>query len=237
MGKALMELNKQMKEKNMPPVTLNVIGGFALMLHDIRDINSQTDIDYVGAGIPAEIHAIADPIGIKYGLGKGWINNDVMLTDISMQNFEFATGELHFEPALDMEKMKINILSEDDLLRMKIIAIDTSCTAIELGGDFTRMKDIPDILQLMERQMMNYEDVETEYEDYINNPQTIKIIQTYEKSGSEGVNQYIGAMQTKNLGRLTEKRTERYERSAFMTNFLSNLYEKAGEKSNTPQKD
>ena len=197
MGDALSELNQKMIENNMPCIRLNVIGGFALMLHGLRPIGDQTDIDYVGSDIPEEITKIARPIGIKHHLGGDWINNDVMLSGISIEDFEFATGPLHFEDALSTDKISIAILSQEDLLRMKIISIDTANTAIQNGGDFTRLKDFPDIINLMKSQNMTLYDIQKTYEDYIIGEDTIDLIRTYKIEGYEGIDQFIQKKQQK----------------------------------------
>lgn len=191
MGQAIAELDTEMSKRNMPPIQLNVIGGFALMLHGARDINDQTDIDYVGKSLPEEITEIANPIGVKHGLGNGWINNDVMLSGTDMESFEFTTGKLHFKPALTTDNIRINILDPEDLLRLKIISIDTASTAIEVGGDFTRAKDIPDIIKLSEMQHTTPQHAVAKYSSYLISPHTAHIIDAYEKNGAIGVEDYI----------------------------------------------
>jgi hypothetical protein len=123
-----------------------------------------------------------------------------MLTGTSLEDLEFSTGKLHFTPAFELECINVNILDQKDLLRMKIISIDTSTTAVELGGDFTRMKDFPDILKLMEMTNTTYEDIETDPElfggDDFQQPSligenTIDYIKAYEKSQEKGVNQLL----------------------------------------------
>lgn len=202
MGQAITELNQEMAQRNLPPISLNVVGGFALMLHGVRDIDTQTDIDYVGKKLPEIITEISNPIGIRHGLGRSWINNDVMLADIDVKDFEYVTGELHFEPALDLDRIQINILDPKDLLRMKLIAVDTASTAVECGGDFTRMKDIPDILALMNIQHETYESLEFKNKKYLINDDTLKLVQLYETQGASAVDNYLN-----NRGSRTAKRT------------------------------
>ena len=220
MGKAIIELNEIMIKQNMRPVELNVIGGFAMMMHGTRDITDHTDIDYIGKSMSKTFDKIADKIGIKYGLGTGWINNDVMLSGISIEDFEFATGKLHFEPSIQTEKIKINILTEPDLLRMKMISVDTALTAIDDGGDFSRMKDIPDILKLMERTGMSYNDMLNEFGTYIKNPRTIKTIQMYKDNGTADTYDFIqsNTQKTTDILDIDDFDDDPYKESDFLSN-------------------
>jgi hypothetical protein len=234
MGQAVTELSTRLRDEHMPPVSLNIIGGFALMMREIRNPNDTTDIDYVGQSLPAKFNRIADEIGMKHHLGKGWINNDVMLADISMEDFEFATGDLHFEHALDVGNISINVLEEPDLLRMKLISVDTSLTAIEMGGDFTRMKDLPDVKSLMDRQHITPDQLDKKFGEYMISDATPHIIQTYYNEGTEGVTREIDRRQAAYLQKLQKTRQTRsasVERSPFLQNLLDDLAKRAKESS------
>lgn len=52
--KALEELDEILYRKKVAPFELNVVGGFALMVEQIR-MSDYTDIDYVGKDLPYEI--------------------------------------------------------------------------------------------------------------------------------------------------------------------------------------
>lgn len=52
---AFIELNRQMIERDLPKRQLIVVGGFALMIHQIRDKKEITDIDYVGGDLSYEL--------------------------------------------------------------------------------------------------------------------------------------------------------------------------------------
>ena len=196
MYQALLELDAEMGKRNLPKCELNIVGGFALMTHKIRKETDVTDIDFVGENLPSELKELSDQIGLNNNLGKDWINNDLMLADTSFEDLEFSTGKLHFIPTFEFENLKINILDKKDLLRMKIISIDTATTAVELGGDFSRMKDFPDILALMQDMNVSYEDIKTDPQLFggqdIMSPaligdKTISYIQIYETKGERGV--------------------------------------------------
>lgn len=185
MGKAVIELSKQMEKRNIQPVSINVVGGFALMMNGIRDADCRTDIDYVGDPLPDDFNKLADRIGNKYKLGSGWINNDVMLSGISLEDFEFSTGKLHFNESMQVGNITINVLDEQDVLRMKLIAVDTSSMAAENGGEFTRIKDMPDVVTLLDRNNIKCSQIMDMFGDYIMNKSTPDIIQAYKDGGND----------------------------------------------------
>ena len=226
MGIALTELSEQMQKEKIPPVSINVIGGFALMMREIRNPNDTTDIDYVGNTLSPEFNALADKIGMKYKLGKGWINNDVMLSGSTFEDFEFATGKLHFEPAFSVGNININVLEEQDLLRMKLISIDTSLTAIDMGGEFTRMKDLPDIETMMKHANIKATDIEDKFGDYLISGMVPKVMETYNKEGIDGVNKIIKKQMDAYFER-TKPKQEEYKRSSFIQNLLDSMYKRA----------
>ena len=185
---ALKDLNDEMINANMPKVEINVVGGFALMLHNLRDKDDdRTDIDYIGAPLPTQLRDIVNNISIKNHLVKDWLNNDLMLTGTTLKDLEYSTGELHFLPAFELEKIKVNVLETKDLLRMKMIAIDSSITAIDDGGEFTRHKDLKDIMTLSNKLGIQLSDLNKIYGKYLINENTTSIIQTYAEKGMQAV--------------------------------------------------
>lgn len=223
MGKALQELSEQLQNTKMPPVSLNVIGGFALMLREVRSADDTTDIDYVGKNLPESFDKIADEIGVKHQLGRGWINNDVMLSGISLEDFEFATGKLHFDPAFQIGNIQINVLDETDLLRMKLIAVDTSLTSVEMGGDFSRAKDLADIDALLTRQGKTPARAQKEYKEFLICPYLEQVLTTYRTSGISGVNRIIDQKQSQYMRDLQKSRTEPETRSPYLEKLLDDL--------------
>ena len=195
MGKAVSALADEMKAYDMPPVELNVIGGFALMLRGVRDPNDITDIDYVGVDLYEKFNAVSEKIGVQYGMEPGWINNDGMLVGDSMDDFEISTGELHFEHAVTIGPISINVLTEKDLLRMKLIAVDTAMTEMEATGDFARRKDFSDIDILMRSQNMTPDDVMREFGEYILcEPDTFDLIDLIYEGGVSKAIQAVDKM-------------------------------------------
>lgn len=187
MYEALKDLARKMDEKDMPPTELNVIGGFALMLHGVRPADGVTDIDYVGEDLSDGLNRLIEETGRSHGMEPGWINKDGMATGVSMSDFELSTGELHFMPALTVGNITINILEEKDLLRLKVIAVDTAMTELEATGEFARVKDFHDIHLLMDKLGIGPEDAIREYGSYmICYPDTGDIIHAIAKDGPDG---------------------------------------------------
>lgn len=187
MYEALKDLAEKMNKEKMPPVELNVIGGFALMLHGVRPATGVTDIDYVGKDLSAGLNQLIEEIGRAHNMEPGWINKDGMATGIAMEDFELSTGVLHFTPALTIGDITINVLEEKDLLRLKIISIDTAMTELEATGEFARIKDFHDIYELMNKMKMKPEDAIREYSDYmICYPDTGDLIHAIMDDGPDG---------------------------------------------------
>lgn len=176
---ALIELDKALIENDMPPITLNVVGGFALMLHEDRNPSEYTDIDFVGCQLSNDVKKIADVIGQQTGMVKGWLNNDLMLSGTTLEDLEFTTGPLHFESAYQMNKIQINVLDENDLLRLKLIAIDTAMVELENHTDFTRAKDLKDIQVLLDKLKLTPEQAIDQNMDYLINENTEPLIQAF----------------------------------------------------------
>lgn len=167
MGAALLELAEEMEKQDMPPVTLQVIGGFALMLRGVRPLTGVTDIDYVGPDLQESVQVLIEQVGRKHQMETGWINNDGMLLGGAVEDFELSTGKLHFDPAATIGRIQINVLAEKDLLRLKVIALDTALTELSAVGTFARTKDFSDVHALMKRQCMMPGNVCQVFNEYI----------------------------------------------------------------------
>lgn len=143
--KALEELDNRLLKLGVKPFDLKVVGGFALMLENVR-LNDYTDINYIGKPLDNSIKEIVDSIGLEYGLGRGWINNDVLMSGFDLDDIELSTGKLEFKHVTDMNVIRLYSLDKECILRMKIIAIDTSYMSAESTGSFDRSKDFKDII-------------------------------------------------------------------------------------------
>lgn len=136
---AIVELDEKLSEKGITPFTLNVCGGFALLLQNVRkDVESYTDIDYIGSDLSKDIQEEVINIGYKHGFGNDWINNDILLSGSTLEELEYATGKLHFEPKMQLkvitvthnindcaeELMKINKEINDTLYESNVLTND-----------------------------------------------------------------------------------------------------------------
>lgn len=247
---ALTELAGKMRDRDMPPVELNVIGGFALMLRQVRPASGVTDIDYVGRDLPYDFNAIADEVGVKHGLGDGWINNTVMLSGAGMDDFTLSTGELHFDHAFDVGGIKINVLDEKDLLRMKIIALDTALMEIDATGDFARAKDLPDIKAMMDRQGLDMAGIDREFGQYILcRPDTLDVIRELHEKSPDKARQSIDLRKQAVVERNAAMKARREaaakargdagprEESPFLSDLMGSLMKKAKQRSDLDDLD
>lgn len=148
------------------------------MVEGVR-FSDRTDIDYVGKELDRKVLRMADDIGKQVGLGRGWLNNDLMMAGTDLEDLEWSTGPLHFRKAFELGVITVNTLCMEDLLRMKVIAIDTSWTAVECGGDFTREKDFEDVRLLMERMGVSYNEMVEQVFDYVECPEVLYLIKWY----------------------------------------------------------
>lgn len=177
--KALEELDDRLADMNVTPFELSVVGGFALLLEGIR-MSDYTDIDYIGDEFNSKVKDIIEEVGMKYGLGRGWINNDVLLTDSCLEELENTTGSLKFSKKLELKVITVNTLDKKCLLRMKVIAVDTSYAGMSFGGgEFTRQKDFNDIKLLSENLGMSYNDIVRSNYDYVICPEIFFMIRWY----------------------------------------------------------
>lgn len=227
--KSMIELNEALIKADTEPITLNVVGGFALMIHDMRNKSEFTDIDYVGESLPEQVDKISQKIGVQNGLERHWINNDIMLIGSSLNEFELATGKLHFSKAFELEKIQINVLDTQDLLRLKVIAIDTALSAVDNGGDFTRMKDFRDIIKLSEKLSIPIDSFNERFKDNIVNVGTVAAIQTYKEHGPQAVNEMVRSLQYKLLEENQNTVKGTYKRTSYIDNILNKAIARANE--------
>ena len=178
--KALEELDSRLLKLGVKPFDLKVVGGFALMLENVR-LNDYTDIDYIGKPLDNNIKEIVDSIGLEYGLGRGWINNDVLMSGFDLDDIELSTGKLEFKHVTDMNVIRLYSLDKECILRMKIIAIDTSYMSAESTGSFDRSKDFKDIKLLMETIGVGMDELIIKTGEYVLNPQIYYLVNYYNK--------------------------------------------------------
>lgn len=178
--KALTELDSRLHKMRVKPFSLKVVGGFALMLEQVR-MSDYTDIDYVGAPLNNNIKDAIDEVGLEYGLGRGWINNDVLMSGLDLEDLELSTGKLEFRHVTDMNVISLYSLNKSCILRMKVIAVDTALIGAESNYSFDRAKDFKDIKELMKVLGISLEQLIEETESYVLNTNVYYLIEYYNK--------------------------------------------------------
>jgi len=185
--KALIEVdNLYAQDENRPDgkIKLNVIGGFALLLNNVRkNMTEYTDIDYIGGELPEKLGKIIKDVGIKHGLDVNWINNDSLLEGSSLEDLEITTGKLNFLPKVDLNCFEVHSLCNEDLLRLKMMSIDTTYMILEAGENFTRKKDFSDVKLLMEELNIDVPALKKMTSDYVLEPAVYDIVDTFNKTG------------------------------------------------------
>ena len=213
---AIIELNDRLKEEGISGIELNVVGGFAMMTYDLRNKDGITDIDYIGPELPKRVEEISESIGVKYHLGSEWINNHMMITGTTLEDLEFTTGKLHFKEAFELESMKINVIDTGDLLRLKVIAVDTALVEAECGKTFSGEKHFADVEALKKALNVDNITIREEFADYITSKYTVPAIKAYELGGMAKVKEDIFPQ----LSPRYERPTGPYKRDDFIDGVL-----------------
>jgi len=162
-ARALLELDRRMPTQSQK-LGLYIVGGFALQLWGVRtEVDEATDIDYIGSSV-AEYRNLVNAIGFEYGLGNGWLNNDILApTEDALEMLEASTGRLEFiavpSPLVNFD---LYVATLETLLRLKLIAIDTTLIANDAGS---RSKDLKDTVRLISTLQLNQSDVRMVLED------------------------------------------------------------------------
>jgi hypothetical protein len=195
MYQAVKELDRRLKEQNVKPFELDVVGGFAMLMNGTRtNRDSYTDIDYVGPELSEIIMKTAEKVADDLNLTEpDWVNNYVSYEGAGKEDIELSTGPLNFEKMEDnnLSVIKLNVLDEESLLRMKLVALDTGFMEFDDGNikNFDRIKDLNDIRLLMGR--LDYEDV-YEVKDlmagYVVEPNIYYIVDYYNKTQDHELN-------------------------------------------------
>ena len=211
---ALEELDKRFAQIGVKPFELNVIGGFALLLDTIRFSDC---VDYEGKGLPDDIRTVIDEVGAAYKLGRGWINDNIHSAGFTLEDLEMFIGALNFKHVCDLEVIRVKAIDAQELLRMKVVAIDSSCMGFSQGefrrgvsrdvsnandkprveliyvGKLISAEDLKDTKLLMEQLGYTYQDMVNECYDYVCDSDTFMLIDYYLRFNSlEAFSSYEG---------------------------------------------
>jgi hypothetical protein len=158
------------------------------MLNGIRkDMTEYTDIDYVGGKMPEKLREVIKDVGIKYGLDAAWINNDALLEGSSREDLEITTGKLNFSPKFELKCFEVLSLCNEDLLRLKMMAIDTTYMTLEAGETFARKKDFSDVKLLMQEMGMDIPALMKMTSAYVLESAVYDIVDAYNKTGEAAI--------------------------------------------------
>lgn len=182
--RALEDLDGRLAALGVAPFALNVIEGFALLLEGVRrNVHDYTDIDHISQDFNKQIREMIQEVGVNYGFEKNWINNEVILSGSNLKHIELATGKLHFVKRAKLSVITVYSLNKESLLRMKVIAIDTSLFAFFNDGAFPRIKDFPDVKILMDHMGCDFQQMKAITQDYVLEPMTYSLIDYHIQTG------------------------------------------------------
>lgn len=195
---------------------LRLMNGFrmALALQDLSSelahagIDSDIDLSVIDfdkercllncvGDIPAEVTDFMQAVGEQYDMPANWINTDYCMPHNSVDNFEKTVGAMHFEkdPDNKIGLFNLNFLSDRDLLRVKLMMVETEYAAVEYGGEFTRFSDLRDILDLKSELGLDYIGMEKLADGYLMSDEVFDVISAYEIEEEAGVNRLVAEMQ------------------------------------------
>jgi hypothetical protein len=127
-----------------------------------------------------------------------------MLEGSTLHDMELSCGKLHFTRALQLKRLTVYVLDKEDLLRLKVISIDTNIIANSLGGDFTRYKDFNDIKLLMADLGYSMDDVKEITKGRVEDARTYDVIQDYLNKGLESAMNDIESITSEGTGDLED---------------------------------
>lgn len=147
--------------------------------------------------VPSEVVDFMREVGEQFDMPKNWINIDYCMPHNSVENFEKTVGKLHFEknPDDQIGIFNLNFLEDRDLLRVKLMVVETEYAAVEYGGQFDRFSDIRDILDLKSKLDLDYIGMEKLANGYLMGDEVFDVISAYEFEEEAGVNKLIAEMQ------------------------------------------
>ena len=146
---ALHDLDKQIDLLNLPDIQIRAVGGFALVLRDLRVGGVTRDIDTITPDYPSEIAEAIQQVALEKNLEPNWINNQAVMSsydDVSYEDISVHDGMLNAKYDdfdLGLSHIQIKVADLNTLARTKLFAV----AAIPLGDRTTKdAKDLQDIL-------------------------------------------------------------------------------------------
>lgn len=133
---ALELLDVKLFEQQAEPLELKIVGGFALIMRDVREHGFTQDIDSMTKGFSAETHETIAKIGRNLGIKLGWLNADMVLDDPEI--IESIVGKVNFEPYGEYKVLRVSIADLSTLLRLKIVAAGDNLEITDDEFEFER---------------------------------------------------------------------------------------------------
>ena len=118
--KALETLDGRLASAGCDPIEIRIVGGFALILHDIRETGFTEDIDSMTRDFDPNVKQMIAQIGKDMGLKLGWLNADMVLDDPEI--ISMIIGETHFDDYGKYQVLKVKLADMTTLLKLKIVA-------------------------------------------------------------------------------------------------------------------
>lgn len=117
---ALSTLDQRLEAIGSDPIELRIVGGFALILHDIRETGFTQDIDSMTRDFEPDVKRLIAEIGKELDLKLGWLNADMVLDDPEI--ISVIIGDTNFDDFGDYRVLKVQVADLPTLLKLKIVA-------------------------------------------------------------------------------------------------------------------
>ena len=118
--KALSALDNRLAEAGFDPLEIRIVGGFALILHDIRETGFTQDIDSMTRDFNPQVKQMIAQVGKELGIKLGWLNADMVLDDPEV--ILMIVGKTNFDDFGDYRVLDVKLADLATLLKLKIVA-------------------------------------------------------------------------------------------------------------------
>jgi len=148
--KALETLDGRLVSAGCAPVEIRIVGGFALILHDIRETGFTEDIDSMTRDFEPHVKQMIAQIGKDMGLKLGWLNADMVLDDPEI--ISMIIGETNFDDYGEYQALKVKVADLTTLLKLKIVAAGDT---ILIHDDIEHERHARDLVALLKSLNIN----------------------------------------------------------------------------------
>jgi hypothetical protein len=144
---ALSVLDEKLCEAGSEPIEIRIVGGFALILHNVRENGFTQDIDSMTRDFEPKVKALIAQTGKELGIKLGWLNADMVLDDPEI--IELIVGETNFEEYGSYEVLIVKVADLPTLLRLKIIAAGDNLLVQDNIEYERHAKDLKNLISVM----------------------------------------------------------------------------------------